>query len=98
MFFVISSSGHHGYFASSKQGGFGDKDIYKITFLGPEKEPLLANEDNLLASVAAPMSEFKIEKIVSSGPKLTVLKGVVIDNKTKEPLEAMIELIDNSIN
>ncbi len=98
VFFVISSSGHHGYFASSKQGGFGDKDIYKITFLGPEKEPLLANEDNLLASVAAPVSEFKVEKIVSAGPKLTVLKGVVIDDKTKEPLEAAIELIDNSIN
>ena len=98
VFFVINGSGHHGYFASSKQGGFGDKDIYKITFLGPEKAPLLANEDNLLASVAAPVSEFKVEKIMSTGPKLTVLKGVVIDDKTKEPLEAAIELIDNSIN
>lgn len=98
VFFVISSSGHHGYFASSKQGGFGDKDIYKITFLGSEKAPLLTNEDNLLASVAAPVSEFKAEKIVSSGPKLTVLKGIVRDDKTKEPLEATIELIDNTIN
>lgn len=98
VFFVISGSGHHGYFASSKPGGFGDKDIYKITFLGPEKQPLLMNEDNLLASVTAPVSEFKVEKIESTGPKMTILKGVITDEQTKQPLEATIELIDNSKN
>lgn len=98
VFFVISGSGHHGYFASSKPGGFGDKDIYKITFLGPEKSPLLMNEDNLLASVTAPVSEFKADKIESSGPKMTILKGVISDEQTKQPLEATIELVDNSKN
>lgn len=98
VFFVISGSGNHGYFASSKQGGYGDKDIYRITFLGPEKPPVVMNEDNLLASVAAPVSEFKAEKIVSNGPKMTILKGVVSDAKTYKLLEAAIELIDNSLN
>lgn len=98
VFFVISGSGHHGYFASAKQGGFGDKDIYKITFLGPEKAPLMMNEDNLLASVTAPVSEFKAEKIASSGPKMTILKGVITDEQTKQPLEATIELVDNTKN
>ncbi len=98
VFFVISGSGNHGYFASSKQGGYGDKDIYKITFLGPEKPPILMNEDNLLASVTAPISEFKADKIVSSGPKMTILKGVISDAKTHNLLEASIELIDNSLN
>ena len=98
VFLVISGSGNHGYFASSKQGGYGDKDIYKITFLGPEKPPVLMNEDNLLASVAAPVSEFKAEKIVSSGPKMTILKGVISDSKTYKLLEAAIELIDNTLN
>ncbi|MBI3521415.1 MAG: OmpA family protein [Bacteroidetes bacterium] len=98
VFFVISGSGNHGYFASSKQGGYGDKDIYRITFLGPEKPPVVMNEDNLLASVAAPVSEFKAEKIVSSGPKMTILKGVISDAKTYQLLEAVVELIDNSLN
>ena len=98
VFFVVSGSGSHGYFASSKQGGFGDKDIYRITFLGPEKPPIFMNEDNLLASVTAPVSEFKAEKIASTGPKMTILKGVISDDKTKIPLEATIELIDNSLN
>ena len=98
VFFVISGSGNHGYFASSKQGGYGDKDIYKITFLGPEKPPVVMNEDNLLASVAAPVSEFKAEKIVTNGPKMTILKGVISDAKTYNLLEATIELIDNTLN
>jgi outer membrane protein OmpA-like peptidoglycan-associated protein/tetratricopeptide (TPR) repeat protein len=98
VFFVISGSGSHAYFASSKQGGYGEKDIYKITILGPEKAPVIMNEDNLLASVAAPVSEFKAEKIVSSGPKMTILKGVISDAKTYNLLEATIELIDNTLN
>jgi outer membrane protein OmpA-like peptidoglycan-associated protein len=56
------------------------------------------NEDNLLASVAAPVSEFKAEKIVSNGPKMTILKGVITDAKSYKLLEAAIELIDNSLN
>lgn len=98
VFFVVSGSGYHGYFASSKPGGYGDKDIYKITFLGAEKSPVLMNEDNLLASVAAPVSEFKAEKIVTQGPKMTILKGIISDEQTKQPLEAQIELIDNEKN
>lgn len=98
VFFVISGSGHHGYFASSKQGGYGDKDIYRITFLGPEKPPVVMNEDNLLASVASPISEFKAEKIISNGPKMTILKGIMSDAKTSQLLEADIELIDNTLN
>ena len=98
VFFVVSGGGHHGYFASAKAGGYGKTDIYRITFLGPEKQPILMNEDNLLASVAAPISDFKAEKIVSKGPKMTMLKGVITDEQTKEPLEAQLELVDNEKN
>ncbi|HEX7413838.1 MAG TPA: OmpA family protein [Bacteroidia bacterium] len=98
VFFVISGSGYHGYFASAKKGGYGKTDIYRITFLGTEKEPLLMNEDNLLASVVAPISDFKAEKIVSKGPKMTMLKGIITDEQTKLPLEAQIELVDNDKN
>ena len=98
VFFVISGSGYHGYFASAKAGGYGKTDIYRITFLGPEKQPLLMNEDNLLASVTAPVSDFKAEKIISKGPKMTILKGIISDAKTKELLESQIDLIDNEKN
>jgi outer membrane protein OmpA-like peptidoglycan-associated protein/Tol biopolymer transport system component len=99
VFFVVSGSGNRAYFSSSKQGGYGDKDIYKITFLGPEKEPLLSTEDQLLAMVANPISNLKTEAAVEiKTAKLTILKGVITDAKTNAVLEAMIDLIDNDKN
>lgn len=99
VFFVVSGSGNHAYFASSKQGGFGEQDIYKITFLGPEKQALLNSQDQLLAVVASPVSNLKTESAVEvKSSKLTILKGLVIDEKTLTPLESSIELIDNEKN
>lgn len=96
VFFVVSGSGNRAYFASSKQGGFGDYDIYKITFLGPEKQPLLNSQDQLLAMIASPVSNLKTESAIEvSSAKLTILKGLVKDEKTEKPLEASIELVDN---
>lgn len=99
VFFVVSGSGNRAYFSSSKQGGYGDKDIYKITFLGPEKEPLLSTEDQLLAMVANPISDLKVEAPADiKTAKLTILKGVITDAKNGQVLEAMIDLIDNDKN
>ncbi|MDZ4665137.1 MAG: OmpA family protein [Bacteroidota bacterium] len=99
VFFVVSGSGNRGYFSSAKQGGYGDKDIYKITFLGAEKEPLLSTEDQLLAMVANPISNLKTEAAVEiKTAKLTILKGIITDAKTNAVLEAMIDLIDNDKN
>lgn len=99
VFFVVSGSGNRAYFASAKSGGFGDKDLYKITFLGPEKQPLLNSQDQLLAVIDNPINNLKIENAIEvKSSKLTILKGVVSDEKTEKPLEASIELIDNEKN
>lgn len=99
VFFVISASGKHGYYASFNASGYGEKDIYMITFLGPEKEMILNNEDNLLASLAAPIKETVIAPVVAvREAALTILKGVVTDALTTKPLEAIIELVDNQKN
>ncbi|MCO6499309.1 MAG: PD40 domain-containing protein [Vicingus serpentipes] len=95
VFFVINASGRRGYYSSFKADGYGEKDIYMITFLGPEKPMQLSSEDNLLASVAKPLSEKVIEKQVDASTKrITILKGVVRDIKTLTPVGASIELID----
>lgn len=41
IFYVTSPDGKRGYFSSSKPGGFGDRDLYKIT-LAESKETFLA--------------------------------------------------------
>jgi outer membrane protein OmpA-like peptidoglycan-associated protein len=96
-FFVISASGKHGYYMSSAQkDNKGLRDLYMITFLGPEKQMVLNNEDNLLASVAAPIKDVVIApKVMVKEAQLTILKGVISDYLTKDLLEAEIEIVDN---
>lgn len=97
VFFVMNASGKRAYYTSFKTDGFGEKDIYVITFLGPEKPLTLNGEDNLLASIAAPVKETAIEPAVEvSKSKVTILKGYFKDAETLLPLEASIEIIDNS--
>ena len=99
VFFVLAANGRNAYYASASKDGLGGQDIYKITILGPEKQPLLSTEDNLLASLTAPVSEVKVEKAVAvKSPQVTLLKGIITDEQTKLPLEASIELIDNTKN
>lgn len=95
VFFVINASGRRGYYSSFKADGLGEKDIYQITFLGPEKPLQMNGEDNLLASIAKPVSEKVIEKQVDALTKrITILKGVVRDAETLKPVGADLELID----
>ncbi|QJX45990.1 OmpA family protein [Hymenobacter taeanensis] len=99
VFFVISASGRHGYYSSFRDDGLGSKDIYQITFLGPEKQPLLSQEDQLLASRVQPVKETLLAPPVAiASAQVTILKGTVTDEKTKEPLEATLDVIDNSRN
>ena len=99
IFFVVAANGRHAYITSFREDGYGDKDLFKLTLLGPEKQPILGGEDNLLANVDAPVSGKVIEpkvEIISS--QVAILKGIIRDDKTKKPLEAVIELIDNEKN
>lgn len=99
VFFVTSASSKHGYYASFNGNGYGEKDIYMITFLGYEKPMILNNEDNLLASQTAPVKETVIAPTVQiKEAQLTILKGVITDEMTKQPLEATIEIVDNLKN
>lgn len=98
-FFTIAASGHHAYYSSVREGGMGDQDIYLITFLGPEK-PMVDNTEDMLLSMGRNLTfqnsvEDKIQIVEHS---LTLLKGVVTDATTKQPLEAEIELVDNEQN
>jgi outer membrane protein OmpA-like peptidoglycan-associated protein len=99
IFFTISASGKRGYYTSFTSDGYGEKDIYVITFLGPEKPVVLNGEDNLLASLTAPVKEVVIAPTVEiKVAQVTLLKGVITDALTQKPLEAQIELIDNTKN
>jgi outer membrane protein OmpA-like peptidoglycan-associated protein len=83
IYFVLSADKKDGYYASAKEGGYGEKDIYKIEM--PEEEPAVVVKEDTVKPVV----------VVNA---LTILKGVVTDAKTGEPLEGSITVIDNDKN
>jgi outer membrane protein OmpA-like peptidoglycan-associated protein/tetratricopeptide (TPR) repeat protein len=99
VFFVISADGKRGYYTSEMKDSRGGRDLYMITFLGPEKPMVLNNEDQLIASQAAPVKELVIApEMQIQEAQLTILKGVITDYLTKVVLEADIEIVDNQAN
>lgn len=96
-FFSSTANGKFAYIASNRAGGSGGYDVYKVTFWGPEKAPVTATEDYLLASIVNPMKDNSIESTVDVNKKsFTVFKGITIDAMTKKPVQANIEITDNT--
>lgn len=98
LYFSISANGKYAYLASNRAGGAGGMDIYKATFWGVEKKPLLVTEDNLIASLAAPVEDTYVPQAVEVEEKnsLTVFKGKVLDGILQSPVEAEIKIFDNT--
>jgi len=99
VFFMLSPNEKFGYYASDRKGGYGDKDIYEIVFLGPEKPIQTAKENpnDLIAYFAEPISEADIEKPVNIKViQLSTVKGIVTDALSGEPVKATLELVDNA--
>lgn len=97
-FFAATANGKFAYISSNRPGGKGGFDIYKVTFWGPEKKPAYATQDYLLASIAKPIQDPELvgEVKVAATINLTVFKGITIDQLTKKPVEAIIEITDNT--
>ncbi|MDR1054737.1 MAG: OmpA family protein [Prevotellaceae bacterium] len=99
LFFTLSASGKRGYFSSIREGGKGDQDLYMITFLGAEKALIGNSEDMLIAYQSNPVSEKVIEPVVElPSANLTLLKGIIREDESKNPIEATITLVDNTKN
>jgi len=97
--FVISANGRHGYFSSVRPEGSGGLDIYRVTFLGPEKPYTLSGEDNLISARSQPVSDMVMEASVELVTiRLTIVKGIVRDAISNDPVSATIDIIDNDKN
>lgn len=97
VFFAATANGKYAYISSNRPGGKGGMDIYKVTFWGPEKQFDIATEDYLLASIAKPIKDNSIAKQAKVERKsLTVFKGKVIDAISRKPIEADLEIMDNT--
>jgi len=95
IYFVLSADNKHGYYSSEREDGLGEKDLYMISM--PEPEPLVevAAKETTLDKTKKTIKP--IAKVEAYNP-VTILKGIVFDELTKEPLAADLKVIDNEKN
>lgn len=99
VFFVVAGNARYAYYSSARDGGYGLQDIYRITFLGPEKLMVMGAEDVLIASSNVTVSQkVKQEVVEVKKVRLTIMKGTITDAISTIPVEASIEIVDNEKN
>lgn len=95
IFFIVTGNGRYAYMSSNREGSLGLQDIWRITFLGPEKPMVAGTEDNLIASSNALIQTVvKQETVEVKKVRLTIMKGTITDAETGAPLESAIEIVD----
>jgi outer membrane protein OmpA-like peptidoglycan-associated protein len=92
IYFVLSGDGKHGYYASVRDDGFGEKDIYMITM--PERKDYhqLVKKMEVILKKEIKKDTVIPVKAVELFP--VVLKGNVFDKTTGGTLSAKVQLID----
>jgi len=94
VYFSISKDGKSGFISSNRKEGIGGLDIYKVTFLGEHKQFLYKTENKYLADYQPILTRYTTKTVEIEVEKKTIVQGIVIDAKTKQPLFAAIELVD----
>jgi outer membrane protein OmpA-like peptidoglycan-associated protein len=101
IYFVLSGDGSHGYYASAKDDGVGEKDIYMISM--PPREDIKALLEKMKAmnlEVAAAAVEPKpvvVPVAVAAIPLLPItIKGVIKDAETGSPIQTSVQLTNEN--
>lgn len=96
LFFVLAPDLKSAYYSAMQTDGYGGSDIYMVTFLGPEKDPDVPLQHDLVAASIRPINHNLMEQQVEVVTiPMTILRGKVLDEKEETPVTAVIELYDN---
>ncbi len=99
VFFVLTAEGKTGYYSTIRERGIGGKDIYKVIYLGAEKEMILSGEEKLIAGLQKPPDNiFFIDPLKLEVDTSLIMKGMITDSENQKPIIAKLELIDVDIS
>ena len=95
LFFITGQSGIYGYYAAIREGGMGAKDIYKVIFLGSEKELITSTVEWLVAGPPERKTGFLTAPVLMETDTALVLTGRVLDTiGGVAPVLARLSFID----
>jgi outer membrane protein OmpA-like peptidoglycan-associated protein/tetratricopeptide (TPR) repeat protein len=95
VFFVMDQSDLFGYYSAIRGGGAGAKDIYKVIFLGSEKELITAMKDQLVAGPGNRKTGFLTKPELPRLDTTIMVTGHVLDTVGgRKPVLARLTFID----
>jgi outer membrane protein OmpA-like peptidoglycan-associated protein/tetratricopeptide (TPR) repeat protein len=95
VFYITDRSGNTGYYSAIREGGLGAKDIFKVVYLGSEKELIFRTSDQLVAGPGVAKTGFLIKAVPLVLDSRLLLTGHVLDTVGKlEPIVAKMAFFD----
>jgi hypothetical protein len=95
VFYITDQTGLFGYYSAIRDGGIGAKDIYKVIFLGSDKELITSLEDRLVAGMGDKKRGFLTVPALPELDTTIVVTGHVLDTVgTSIPVRARLAFID----
>lgn len=95
VFYSVSENEKYAYYSTIRESGVGSRDIYKVIFLGSEKEPVIAQEANQIAGLNRELPGiFFIPPEPIEIDNSVIMQGSIRDAGDQSPVVAKLELID----
>jgi len=99
LFLKMDENNKQAYYSSVRQNGNGGFDLYKIIFLGEEKELKVTTDDIHLAWEYKPVDDlFYITPKELKVDTALFMVGMITDSKEGTPIQAKIEVIDTELS
>lgn len=96
VYFVVTGDERYAYYSSYREDGYGEKDIYKITFLGDKKNPIIADADLIVGNFDEALNQPLFD--IFEKPDYLILKGNITDGISNQGIVAEIDIVDAETN
>jgi len=95
VFYAVDAIGRYAYYSANRMGGIGGKDIFRIVFLGSEKEMVMSAEDILIAGTLDSVKYgFFVPPVELTIDTTFIVTGKIFNTKTEEGVVSKLEFID----
>lgn len=95
VYYVEVEDGKIAYYSTNRESGVGGLDIYKVIYLGSEKQMYLDYVNEPIVGILPPHDDIYFEEPEKLDIDTRILmRGFITDSENKEPITAKFELID----
>ncbi len=93
VFYFETEADKIAYYSSNRESGIGGLDIYKLIYLGSEKQMAMGTFRSPFSGLAPASIYFSPSALLDIDTRLT-MRGFLTDSENKDPIVGKVELID----